>query len=115
MAEKSNKRSGGWKQFPIETKQAVLNYFAEFDSRDMDFYVYISRHQDQSIFGSRQNDATAKEVRLRKKMDDYKLKLEKDAEFLHLELARNRFHTVGSRQLPLHQYLREKVDNKLKL
>ena len=108
MAEKSNKRSGGWKQLPIETKRAVLNYFAEFDSRDITFYVYISRHQDQSIFGSRQNDATAEEVRLRKKMDDYKLKLEKDAEFLHLELARNGFHTVSGRPLTLYPQLKKK-------
>ena len=48
-------------------------------------------------------------------MNDYKLKLEKDAEFLHFELARNGFHTVSSRPLTLHPQLREKVDNKLKL
>ena len=70
MAEKSNKRSGGWKQLPIETKQAVLNYFAEFDSRDLTFYVYISRHQDQSIFVSRQNDATKDKFQLRKKLNE---------------------------------------------
>ena len=91
MAEKSNKRSGGWKQLPIETKRAVLNYFAKFYSKDITLYVYLSRHQDQSIFGSRQNDATAEEVRLRKKLNDYKLKLGKDAEFLHLELAKTDF------------------------
>ena len=107
MAEKSNKRSGGWKQLPIETKRAVLNYFAKFDSRDITFYVYISRHQDQSIFGSRRNDATKDEIQLRKKLNDYKLKLEKDAEFLHLELARNGFHTISSRPLTLHPQLRE--------
>ena len=115
MAEKSNKRSGGWKQFSIETKRAVLNYFAEFDSRDMDFHVYVSRHQDQSIFGNRQNGDTRDECQLRKKLNDYKLKLGKDAEFLHLELARNGFHTVSGRPLTLHPQLKKKIDGELKL
>ena len=82
MEEKSNKHSGGWKQLPIETKQAVLNYFAKFDSRDITFYVY---------------------------------KLWKDAEFFHLELARNGFHTVNGRPLTLHPQLKKKIDEELKL
>ena len=102
MAEKIKKRRGGRKQLLIETKQAVLDYFSKFDSRDMDFFVFINKHQDQSVFGSRQNDATAEEIRLRKKLNDYKSRLGKDAEFLHLELARNRFHTVSGRLLTLH-------------
>ena len=48
-------------------------------------------------------------------MNDYKLKLEKEAEFLHLELARNGFHTVSGRPLTLHPQLKKKVDKELKL
>ena len=48
-------------------------------------------------------------------MNDYKLKLGKDAEFLHLELARNGFHTVSGRPLTLHPQLKKKVDKELKL
>ena len=62
MEEKIKKRSGGWKKLPIETKRAVVNYFSKFDSRDIDFLVFINKHQDQSAFGSRQNDATAEEI-----------------------------------------------------
>mmetsp|Transcript_37947 Transcript_37947/g.42779 ORF Transcript_37947/g.42779 Transcript_37947/m.42779 type:complete len:163 (+) Transcript_37947:149-637(+) len=115
MAEKNNKRSGGWKQFPIETKRAVLFYFSRFDSRDMDFPVYISRHENQSVFGSRRKNSTDEEIRLRKQVNDYKLKLEKCAEFLHLKLAKNGFHTVSGRPLTLHPQLRKKVDDELKL
>ena len=50
---------------------------------------------------------------LRKTLNDYKLRLGKDAEFLHLELARNGFHTVSGRPLTLHPQLRENVDDKL--
>ena len=48
-------------------------------------------------------------------MNDYKLKLGKDAEFLHLELARNGFHTVSGRPLTLHPQLKKKIDKELKL
>ena len=77
--------------------------------------MHINKHQDQSVFESRQNNSTDKEIWLRKQVNDYKLKLEKDAEFLHLELTRNGFHIVSHRPLTLHPQLREKVDNELKL
>ena len=74
----------------------------------MDFLVYINRHENQSVFGSRQNNSTEAEVQLRKKLNDYKLKLGKDDEFLHLELARNGFDTVNGRLLTLHPELKKK-------
>jgi len=115
MAEKNNKRSSGLKQFPIETKRAVLFYFSRFDSRDMDFPVYINRHENQSVFGSRRKNSTDEEIRLRKQVNDYKLKLGKNTEFLHLELARNGFDTVSGRPLTLHPQLKKKVDDEHKL
>ena len=42
MAGENNKHSGGWKQFPIETKQAVLFYFSRFDNRDITSLVYVN-------------------------------------------------------------------------
>ena len=54
-------------------------------------------------------------IRLRKQVNSYELKLEKDAEFLHLELARKGFHTISGRPLTLHPQLRKKIDNELKL
>ena len=99
----------------METKRAVLNYFSKFDSRDMDFLVFVNKHQDQSVFGSRQNDASAEEVQLRKNLNDYKSRLGKDTEFFHLELAKNGFHTVSGRLLTLHPQLKKKVDNELKV
>ena len=89
MTEENNKHSDGWKHLPIETKRAVLNYFSKFESRDITFLVYIHKHQDQSVFGSRRNFLIYKEIQLRKQVNDYKLKLEKDIEFLHLEFSRN--------------------------
>ena len=56
-----------------------------------------------------------KRLGFRKQVNDYKLKLEKNDEFLYLELTRNGFHTVSSRPLTLHPQLRGKVDDKLKL
>ena len=115
MTEENNKCIGEWKHLPIETKRVVLIFFSKFESRDINFLVYINKHQDQSVFGSRQKKSTDEEIRLRKQVNDYKLKLEKDAEFLHLELARNGFHTVSSIPLTLHPQLRKKVDDELKL
>ena len=76
--------------------------------------MYINKHQDLPVFWSRWNYSTGEEIWLRKKLNDYKLKLGKDAEFLHLELARNGLHTVSGRLLILHPQLK-KVDNELKL